>query len=47
MVFFPEREIEQTPADWDLPFEDVSFSAQDGVRLHGWFIGGLGTQGPA
>ena len=40
LVFFPEREIEQTPADWDLPFEDVSFLTLDGVQLHGWFVPG-------
>ena len=32
LVFFPEREIEHTPADWGLPFEDVTFFTLDGVN---------------
>ena len=39
-VFFPEREIEHTPADWGLPYEDVRFFTSDGVQLHGWFVPG-------
>jgi fermentation-respiration switch protein FrsA (DUF1100 family) len=38
LVFFPETTIEQTPADLDLPFEDIWFSSSDSVRLHGWLI---------
>ena len=40
LVFFPDREIEQTPVDWGLSFEEVTFFAPDGVQLHGWFIPG-------
>jgi len=41
VVFFPERFIEATPKDYLLePYEDVFFSAQDGTRLHGWFVHG-------
>ena len=40
LVFFPEREIEESPADWGLSFEEVTFLALDGVELHGWFIPG-------
>ena len=28
----------ETPADYDLEFESVSFPAQDGVPLEAWFI---------
>jgi len=38
MVFFPLRELQQTPADWKLDYEDVWIKSEDGVRLHGWFI---------
>jgi fermentation-respiration switch protein FrsA (DUF1100 family) len=37
-VFFPDTTIEQTPADLDLPFEDIWFTSNDSVRLHGWLI---------
>ena len=40
LVFFPDREIEESPADWGLSFEEVTFLALDGVELHGWFIPG-------
>ena len=39
-IFFPERELAGTPADYGLRFEDVSFAAADGISLHGWFIHG-------
>jgi len=37
-VFFPDTTIEQTPAELDLPFEDIWFNSSDSVRLHGWLI---------
>ena len=39
-IYFPERELIGGPADFGLPFDDVSFAAGDGVRLHGWFAPG-------
>ena len=40
-VFFPERYLEATPADYRLePYEDVFFPAADGTRLHGWYVDG-------
>lgn len=39
-VFFPSKEITGTPADVGLHFEDVYFRAEDGTRLHGWFVPG-------
>lgn len=38
MIFFPIRELQQTPADWQLDYEDVWINSADGVRLHGWYI---------
>jgi fermentation-respiration switch protein FrsA (DUF1100 family) len=41
IVFFPERYIEATPKDYGLPeYEDVFFPAEDGTRLHGWYVHG-------
>jgi uncharacterized protein len=38
MVFYPTRALAATPADWGLAFEDVELTADDGTRLHGWYI---------
>jgi len=38
MIFYPVRELYQTPADWGLDYDDVTFTAADGVQLHGWYI---------
>ncbi|MFQ5790676.1 MAG: alpha/beta hydrolase [Acidobacteriota bacterium] len=32
--------LTSTPADFDLEFEEVSFSSRDGVGLQGWYMGG-------
>lgn len=45
LVFFPGRRIAATPALAGLDYEDVFFTAEDGVRLHGWFVPS-GTSGP-
>jgi fermentation-respiration switch protein FrsA (DUF1100 family) len=37
-VFFPDTTIAQSPADFDLPLEDIWFTSSDSVRLHGWLI---------
>lgn len=38
MIFFPDRVVGATPADAGLPYESVSFTAADGVRLAGWYL---------
>jgi len=43
MVYHPleERpEIDETPADYGLSFEEVSTTTEDGLELFGWFIPG-------
>src|SRR6266436_3159112 len=40
MAFHPVREYHATPGEIGMPFEDVFFTAADGVRLHGWFVPG-------
>lgn len=37
-LFKPTRRITTTPADKGLDFEDVTFVAEDGRFLHGWWI---------
>jgi fermentation-respiration switch protein FrsA (DUF1100 family) len=41
-VFFPDRDMLATPADFGLEFKDVSLQTADGVTLHGWFVPGPG-----
>ncbi|MEY6433494.1 alpha/beta hydrolase [Thioalkalicoccus limnaeus] len=38
MVFMPHSRIHATPGDWRMSYEDVWFTATDGVELHGWYI---------
>ena len=37
-IFFPERDLLMTPKDVGLNYEDVYFTTDDEVRLHGWYI---------
>ena len=39
-IFFPTAEVEFTPADAGLKYEDVSFDTDGGRQLHGWYIPG-------
>jgi fermentation-respiration switch protein FrsA (DUF1100 family) len=38
LIFFPMRELEGTPEDYQLNYENVFFPAADSTRLHGWFV---------
>ena len=38
LIYFPTSEYEAVPTDVGLAYEDVTFTAQDGVRLAGWYI---------
>lgn len=37
-IFYPERILAATPQNIGLPFEDVTITTQDQVKLHGWLI---------
>jgi fermentation-respiration switch protein FrsA (DUF1100 family) len=39
-IYFPERELLGDPAEHGLAFDDVTFTTDDGVGLHGWFVPG-------
>ena len=43
MVVGQRQPITRTPADVGLAFEEVAFSAVDGVHLQGWFVPADGT----
>jgi len=38
LIFYPTSDIDQTPEELGLPYEDITFTTEDGVRLNGWFI---------
>lgn len=42
LLFYPMRELQLTPAQIDLRYQDVTIVAEDGVRLHGWYLPGDG-----
>lgn len=37
-IFFPVDEIGATPKNFNLPFQDIYFQTEDGLKLNGWFI---------
>ena len=38
MVFYPLAELKSTPKEWGLPYDDVTLTTSDNVRLHGWYL---------
>ncbi len=38
IVFFPDPYLVGTPRDYGLEYEEIYFTAEDGVRLHGWWV---------
>ncbi len=38
MLFYPYRQLDATPADWGMQYEDVVITTSDGMRLHGWYL---------
>lgn len=39
MIFIPSHDMDATPADWGMPYEDVWLDSH-GHRIHGWWISG-------
>jgi fermentation-respiration switch protein FrsA (DUF1100 family) len=37
-VYFPSRDLEADPSRMALEYLDVDCTAEDGVRIHGWYI---------
>jgi len=37
-VYFPSKEIEYSPADIELHYEEVNFKANDGLSMNGWYL---------
>lgn len=41
-LYFPTRELSATPGAFGLRADELSLLTEDGVRLHGWWIKGVG-----
>jgi fermentation-respiration switch protein FrsA (DUF1100 family) len=37
-IFHPVAAVDRTPQDVGLEYQNIEFSARDGIRLHGWFV---------
>lgn len=46
MLYFPSRVITAHPGSYGLPWEKVSLTATDGVRLSAWYMPGTREDGP-
>lgn len=44
MIFYPYQKLVATPADWQLDYDEVSLTTEDGVSLHGWYLPHPGSQ---
>lgn len=42
MIFFPEKEHYEKPADYGFVFEEVFLKTSDQIQLHGWYLHALG-----
>ena len=38
LIFFPIRQLDGTPKDYRLDYENVYFPASDNTKLHGWLV---------
>jgi fermentation-respiration switch protein FrsA (DUF1100 family) len=38
LLYFPTRELDETPASGGLRYEDLAFRTDDGETLHGWWV---------
>ena len=37
-LYYPTRKLHGNPSDLGMKYEDVYFNAEDGTKLHGWFL---------
>lgn len=43
-IFYPEKHLNFTPADFSMKYDDVWFESAGGVRLHGWYVPSAGSR---
>ncbi len=44
-LYFPTREMLQTPEDIGLEYEDVFITTEDGTKIHGWYLPAMESKG--
>ena len=44
MLFYPDKDLEATPADWNLSYEDIAITTSDNLKLHGWYLPVAGSK---
>ena len=44
-IYYPTKEIESTPMNAGLKYEDVFFNTDDGLKLNGWFVSAENPRG--
>jgi hypothetical protein len=45
LLYFPQKELSQTPGDINLEYEEIIFKAKDGTEISGWFVGARDEKG--
>ena len=38
VVYQPSEKLDETPSDYGLDFEDIPLTAEDGTKLHAWYV---------
>lgn len=38
MIYHPQKSLSYTPEDVGLSYDDITFTTEDGLSLHGWYI---------
>lgn len=44
-VYFPRRALAAAPTDAGLEYEDITYRAGDGTKIHAWYVPAPGEQG--
>ncbi len=47
MIYYPVRELDGTPNQVGLKYQDVWLTTHDGVKIHGWYLPAAATNPPA
>jgi len=38
LIFYPDKTLVTTPADWGMAYEEVTMMTADKLQLHGWYL---------
>lgn len=45
LVYYPTRDMLETPKDAGLPYDDVILRTSDGIRIHAWYVPAVTSRG--